>query len=196
MLAVFAAGCAVIALRAQVPAWLAWSLEFAVALLLVGIGARTIRNCFSGRYHFHFHRHGEVAPAAQERAAVTHAHLHFHSCDGAHDPAAHDAHLPRRARLRPLAVGMIHGLAGSAGLTLLVLTTIPSPWAGLTYLLVFGAGATAGMAALSTVLNLPLRRASTGVLWLRNARLAAGLANCAFGLFLAATALMPQNLPF
>lgn len=184
LLAVFVAGCMVIALRTQIPGWLEWSLEFAVALALIGIGAYTIRNCFAGRYHFHFHQHG----------GPQHAHLHFHGKHEQHNEQAHRAHLPVRHASQghthwrgPLSLGLLHGLAGTAGLTLLVLTTIPSPWLGAAYLLIFGFGALLGMAVLSTVLSVSLAWPSAGATWLRRVRLAAGVANVAFGLFLAIT---------
>jgi hypothetical protein len=59
---------------------------------------------------------------------------------------------------RPLVVGAIHGLAGSGALTALVLTTLPTTAARLTYMLLFGLGSTAGMAALSSLLGWPIAR--------------------------------------
>jgi len=59
---------------------------------------------------------------------------------------------------RPLLVGAVHGLAGSGALTALVLTTLPSTAARLSYIALFGLGSTLGMAALSGVLGWPLAR--------------------------------------
>src|SRR5207253_1257213 len=59
---------------------------------------------------------------------------------------------------RPLLVGAIHGLAGSGALTALVVATLPSTAARLTYMAVFGLGSTLGMAALSGALGWPLAR--------------------------------------
>jgi hypothetical protein len=56
---------------------------------------------------------------------------------------------------RPFLVGALHGVAGSAGLMLLVLTTIPSTLGGLVYVLVFGVGSTAGMLLLSGLIGIP-----------------------------------------
>jgi high-affinity nickel-transport protein len=189
LLAVFLAGCVVMVLRAQIPPWLEWSLEFTVALVLLGIGVHALRNCFAGRYHFHFHQHG----------GPQHAHLHFHPHHQRHNEQAHSAHLPAQQLTpwrAPLALGMLHGLAGTASLTLLVLATISSPWMGAAYLLSFGFGALLGMAALSTVLNASLARPAAGAAWLRGVRLAAGVANCGLGLFLAARAWLPAHFPF
>ena len=78
-----------------------------------------------------------------------HAHGHLGSPDAAH------VHLVRLGG-RPFLVGLLHGLAGSAALTLLVLGTIPSPIGALVYILVFGVGSTAGMLLLSGLVGLPV----------------------------------------
>jgi sulfite exporter TauE/SafE len=79
-------------------------------------------------------------------------------------PAQHSVHLhkiPRESSeyrsigLRPLLAGMIHGLAGSAALLLLLIPIIPSLWLKLTYLLVFGAGSIVGMMLMSWLVGLP-----------------------------------------
>jgi hypothetical protein len=57
-----------------------------------------------------------------------------------------------------LIVGAIHGLAGSGALTALVLTTLPTTTARLTYMALFGIGSTLGMATLSGLLGWPLAR--------------------------------------
>jgi high-affinity nickel-transport protein len=90
-----------------------------------------------------------------------------------------------RVGRRPYLVGLVHGMAGSAALMLLVLTTIPSPWLALLYVLLFGFGSVAGMLLMSVLLSLPLRftaRRLGGMIG--HVRLAAGLASTAFGLFL------------
>jgi hypothetical protein len=86
---------------------------------------------------------------------------------------------------KPFFVGMVHGLAGSAALMLLVLTTIPSPTAGLLYIVIFGFGSVGGMLVLSSLIGLPFiltaQRFTALNRWIR---LAAGLASVLFGLFL------------
>lgn len=85
----------------------------------------------------------------------------------------------------PLLVGIVHGLAGSGALMLLVLATIPSPLLGLAYIAVFGLGALGGMMALSALIALPallaaqrFERAQAGL------RLAAGALSIGVGLLL------------
>lgn len=74
-----------------------------------------------------------------------------------HGDAAHSHHhadpLPKGSR--PFLVGLLHGMAGSAALMLLVATAIPSQFGGLLYILVFGAGSTLGMLVLSGLIGLP-----------------------------------------
>jgi hypothetical protein len=186
LLSILLAGGVVLALRVHLPPWVEWSLELVVAFVLLGLGLHTIRAALRGRYHAHIHTHP---------GPLRHAHVHYHPREDAHDPAAHDAHLPA-ARRRPLWIGMVHGLAGTAGLTLLMLATIPSLWVGIAYLLLFGCGALVGMALLSTVLSWPLAQAPRRSRWVTAFRLAAGAANVAFGAFLVLQSLRPASLPF
>lgn len=87
--------------------------------------------------------------------------------------------------VRPLVVGIVHGMAGSAAVALLILTAIPHPGWGIAYLIFFGVGTIAGMmlitigiAAASVFLE---RKCSGSFRWFR---LSAGLLSLAFGVFL------------
>ena len=89
---------------------------------------------------------------------------------------------PASSPARPLVVGMVHGMAGSAAIALLVLATIRDSVLGLVYLLCFGAGTIAGMAGVTALVVLPLtiaaKRAGASRRWLAAA---SGLASLAFG---------------
>ena len=191
LLTLFALGSALVIFRLPMTPRMAWTIEFLVALVLIGLGARVLSLAFRGRYHFHVHEH----------AGHAHAHLHFHSVREdaySHEADPHD-HLPRAhaaGGLRPLLVGMAHGLAGTAGLTLLILTTIPSRALGIAYLVTFGAGALLGMAGFGAVLGAPLGRAAERLGWLRALRFAAGAFSFGLGLFLAVRAFFPSEFPF
>jgi high-affinity nickel permease len=88
--------------------------------------------------------------------------------------------------LRPVLVGLVHGLAGSAFVAMLVLTTIPTPSLGVAYLLVFGVGTVAGMALITTAIALPSAYGAGRLAgFQRHIQLAAGAASVAFGLYLA-----------
>ena len=181
LLTVLAAGSIIVLLRAQVSPRVEWALELGVAFVLIGLGVHTIGKCFRGRYHFHAHQHG----------AHEHAHLHYH----ASSQPGHEHTGPAR-RSPPLLLGMVHGLAGTAGLALLVLTSIPSRAVGIAYLLFFGAGALAGMAAFGALLGMPLARAARRLPLLTALRFAAGAASAAFGAVLSYRATLPGAWPF
>lgn len=91
-----------------------------------------------------------------------------------------------RAGLRSVLAGVVHGMAGSAALGLLVLATIREPAWAIVYLLVFGAGTVAGMLLITSTLMAPVallaarfRRAGSHFAWL------SGGFSLAFGVFLA-----------
>jgi hypothetical protein len=91
-----------------------------------------------------------------------------------------------RGYVRALVIGVVHGLAGSAAIALLVMTTIRDPGSAIVYLLVFGAGTIAGMMLITMAIAMPV--ASFGERFVRSQafiRLATGLASVALGLFLA-----------
>jgi len=90
--------------------------------------------------------------------------------------------------LRPLLVGIVHGTAGSAALTLLVLSTISSTLNGLLYILVFGIGSMLGMLTISVLLALPIQFAGERLhTAIRPIQIGAGVLSCVFGLYMAAT---------
>ncbi len=99
---------------------------------------------------------------------------------------ARHTHAPAPSAARPLVVGMVHGLAGSAAVALLVLATVTDPWWALAYLFLFGLGTIAGMIIVTAIIALP---ASLAVSRMRHARrwltVASGVASLAFGIFLA-----------
>jgi len=101
------------------------------------------------------------------------------------DRATH-AHTHARGALRPLAIGIVHGLAGSAAIALLVLASIQSARVAFAYLVVFGLGTIAGMLLITSAIALPLAALSVRLRGSEQnfARIAGGL-SLIFGLFLA-----------
>jgi hypothetical protein len=132
---------AVIALKITIPERLASALEFLVGLMLVGLGASLAATLVHERWHLHPHEHG----------GEPHLHLHSHRHRPDH---AHEHWL--RVSMKPFLVGMVHGLAGSAALTLMALSAVRTIWEGLVYIAVFGFGSILGMMALGMVITLPL----------------------------------------
>lgn len=162
------AGLAVIIFRLTIPDRLALSMEFLVGIVLVTLGAQILWQYRVRRVHAHRHRHEEE----QE------PHLHFHS----HADSPEHGHEHLTSRRKSLLVGMIHGMAGSAALMLIVLGTINSAWEGVAYILLFGAGSIAGMMAVSMLIGLPFALSAGRFTALNSGiRLAAGALSIALG---------------
>jgi ABC-type nickel/cobalt efflux system permease component RcnA len=139
------AGVAIVLGRAM-PDEFARPLETAVGIMLVGLGAHVLWRVWRDRVHFHRHGHDD---------GTVHIHAHGHAGETvAHARAAH-THV-HGFRWRTLLVGLMHGMAGSAALLVLAASRASSPAAGLGYVALFGIGSMVGMAALSTVIAVPL----------------------------------------
>jgi hypothetical protein len=139
--ALLATGLVVAAMAREIPPGVADVFELAVAIMLVVLGGRAIRRAT---------REGRIGMTA----------VHAHGA-GAHRHAGPDAHVHvarRTLALRPLIVGLVHGLAGSGALTALVLVKLPSSSMRLTYIALFGVGSIIGMSALSGLAGWPLAR--------------------------------------
>ncbi len=142
-----------------------------VALLLIGLGGSVLLRYARGRWHMHAHTH-EGAP---------HLHLHSHAQDASH---LH-AHAPADAR-RSLGFGVLHGLAGSAAILLLLVAAAPTRAAQLAYFLAFGVGTAVGMLLVSCTLAGVVRAASQrGARWATLLHVGAAVASVAVGIALA-----------
>jgi ABC-type nickel/cobalt efflux system permease component RcnA len=140
--ALLAAGVAVITFRLTISPEVERGLEMVVALVLILLGGHVLLRSL-GAWTLHRHEHAHDGQS--------HSHLHLHL--GPHDCSGH-VHLLRGGG-RPFLVGLLHGMAGSAALMLLVLASIPSLVGGLLYILVFGVGSTAGMLLISGLIGIP-----------------------------------------
>jgi high-affinity nickel-transport protein len=86
---------------------------------------------------------------------------------------------------RPIAIGFVHGLAGSAAVALLVLTAIKDPRWSVAYLIVFGAGTVAGMILVTAAMAVPVQLAAARLdAWQRKLQIASGAVSVAFGLLM------------
>ena len=151
-------------------------LEFAVGVMLLGLGGHIIYRLILERVHFHIHRHDN-----------NHAHFHAHSHAGeapqTHNPAHHD-HDHQPFPVRSLFIGMMHGMAGSAALLVLAASTATTPVLGFGYVALFGLGSILGMATLSAVIAVPLAISARFLTWANRAiQSATGLATMGLGAF-------------
>jgi High-affinity nickel-transport protein. len=172
-------GIIVLALRVAIPENVANWLEFAVALMIVALGVSALLAALRRRSDVHLHQH--------THDGVSHVHIHFHEPKTEHTGAASaHSHAVSRIGIKPLLVGAMHGLAGSAALTLLVLTQINSTALGLLYLAVFGLGSICGMLLMSGLIGLPFAlsaRRFNGVHY--GLQMIAGALSIVFGLWYA-----------
>ncbi len=156
--------------------------DLAVGLVVAWLGLAVLRRLRAERIHAHFHHHGDGR-----------WHLHFHSHAGErgpHDPAHHRHEHPPGPPWRAFAVGLLHGLAGSGPLVVLVAGTTGSLPSALGYMALFGVGSILGMGLLSLVLAFPLGWSARRTTRLARAlRTATGLAAVAVGLEVTARSL-------
>lgn len=172
-------GVIVLVLRIAIPEQVSNWLEFCVALMIIGLGVSAFMRAMRRRSEIHLHKH--------RHDGISHAHLHFHEDETQHHgPVEIHSHAVSRIGIKPLLVGAMHGLAGSAALTLLVLTQIESVALGILYLIIFGIGSIVGMLLMSTLVGLPFAlsaRRLTGLSY--GLQTAAGALSIAFGLWYA-----------
>lgn len=118
--------------------------ETLIGMLIVFLAVRLLVRWRRGLYHVHAHSHGD---------GDTHRHLHSHREDRTH---AHVHAVSHRTPLSAYGIGLMHGVGGSGGLTLLLLSTISNQTKAVGALLLFAAGTAVSMAVLSTAFGLAI----------------------------------------
>lgn len=142
-ISLFLAGIFVLLLNFQISERNERILEFCVGIMLTLLGLNVLRKLLKGgKLHFHTHEHGE--------REHTHPHIHAHATAD-----EKNSHHGFKFSPRALFIGMVHGLAGSAALMLLVIPTIQSQFLGLIYIVIFGVGSIGGMMLMSFLVGLP-----------------------------------------
>jgi len=186
-------GGAIVLFGLVIPQRLGLSLEFCVAVMLIILGAFNLsialrsaraRSAIKQQdHHEHPHRHGDYIHS--------HPHGHAPATHGHSEQSVPPARLDRRfgcskayRALRPTIIGVVHGLAGSAAIALLVLPIIHNPLWALMYLLIFGAGTIAGMMLITTAIAVPFSCSARCEFLHRHLGAAAGVVSFSFGLFL------------
>lgn len=167
-ISLFIVGAVVILLKLQISESTEARLEAIVGGMLILLGINALRKLFTAKeVHAHAHEHG------------TREHVHIHSHDK-EDETTHHRFSPRS-----ILIGMVHGLAGSAALMLLVVPTISSPVVALSYILIFGVGSIGGMMAMSFLIGLPLHFTAQRFNFLnKGIRLCAGVFSLCLGAFI------------
>jgi sulfite exporter TauE/SafE len=194
---IFGVGTAIILFNVVIPTRLGLSMELSVSVMLIVLG---VWNLVS------FLRAAPGVSAGSVSLAHSHSHAHggwVHSHPHAHVPNEEwPAALNERSVragfyqfFRPLMVGIVHGLAGSAAVALLILATIRNPTWAIIYLLIFGIGTIAGMMVITMSIASTFRFVGNRFAKF-NQRLAmvSGLVSVAFGVFLAYQICFVQGL--
>ncbi|MCF6305541.1 MAG: hypothetical protein L3J33_09230 [Rhodobacteraceae bacterium] len=147
-------------------------LEFAIGIMLIGLGVQVFYRLWKARVHLHVHDHG----------GQRHFHAHSHAGETLPHAVNPHHHKHRAFSFRAYAVGLAHGAAGSAGLVALAAAATQNAVTALVYILVFGVGSILGMAALTYAASWPLRLAEkTASRLLKTVQMAMGVAAVAVG---------------
>ena len=168
-LTLFALGVPIVLYRAYLPETVQRAAETAIGFLIAGLAVWLLVRWRRGAFHAHPHDHGDRS----------HAHLHSHST------SPHD-HARSRTPFGAFAVGLLHGIGGSAGVGILLVSTIDRTALAIGALGILAAFTAVSMTLLTTGFGLTLGRRSLGRL-----APALGVASLAFGLWYALGA---QNL--
>jgi len=161
-LTIFLVGIAIILFKIAIPTRIGLSMEFSVGLMLILLGVLNLTGKTRRWLSKANHTHGDLEATMLEKRKLS-GWLSF---------------------LRPLMVGIMHGLAGSAAIALLVMTTIQKPALEIFYILIFGIGTIAGMMLITGCIALPIAyTARKFTTWNHRLVYASGLLSLCFGLF-------------
>ena len=176
-------GLPLVLLNKYLPEVVSQVAEVTIGCIIVLLAVRLLVRWRRGFYHVHVHRHDSDEP---------HRHVHSHAKSNSHE---HGHRVPQRTPLSSYGVGLVHGVGGSGGLTLLLLSTISDKVQATGALLLFAAGTAVSMALLSTAFGLVIAGGPVARNFERVAPVLGGL-SMAFGAWYALGALGVVVYPF
>lgn len=185
-------GVAIIVFHVVIPPRVGLFLEFTVALALITLGILNLTGMLQiiiskltpgDPHHSHLHIHD----------ADPHIHIHHHEGKQESEKTGEKISLKGLIRqigifqfARPIVIGLIHGLAGSAAVAILILSTIQNPQVAILYLLIFGVGTIVGMMLITTLLGMPIIFTANRFAGMqRHITVASGILSVLFGVYLA-----------
>jgi high-affinity nickel permease len=193
---VLVVGAGIILFDLAIPTRVGLTMEFSVGLMLILLGVLNLTGAMAWISERFSPAHPQVTgnhAHVHEHDSKMHLHWHSHSAGKEHHGESltppkwmggATTQLGLFHTLRPLFVGLVHGLAGSAAVALLVLSTIREPKWAVLYLLIFGVGTIAGMMLITAAISLPFTFAGYKFAWLNQGLiLGSGVLSLGFGLF-------------
>jgi high-affinity nickel-transport protein len=175
---IFVVGTLIILFQITIPPRLGLSMEFAVAAMLILLGILNLTGALRWLQE-------RFTPGLQSVVAAPSATPHREKTASDSSTARLFQGIGLYNTLRPLVIGIVHGLAGSAAVALLVMTTIHDSWGAIAYLLLFGVGTVAGMMLITALIAMPFAFSTQKFAGLnRDVTIASGLLSLGFGLFL------------
>jgi len=173
---IFIVGALIILFGVEIPPRIGLSMEFCVAIMLVVLGILNLTGVMQ-----------KITSRYTPASSATPTSVLFSSSRRSAKSLVRESigRFGLYQCIRPLVIGLVHGLAGSAAVALLVLSTIHDPrWATL-YLLIFGAGTMLGMMCMTAAMAVPLTYSGDRFKDLsRYLGLASGMVSLCFGCFL------------
>ena len=134
--------------------------EASVGLMLIALAVYRLQKFFRGKKlilhthgHTHFHTHGNLHAGADHK----HLHVHFAPKQNFKHTQLH-LHTHNHSHKLAYGVGLVHGLAGSGALVVLVMAQIKNPFDGLVYLLIFSCGCIGGMLVAAGIFSVPFSK--------------------------------------
>ncbi|MBA4154441.1 sulfite exporter TauE/SafE family protein [Flavobacterium sp.] len=156
-LTIFVVGILMIGFKVAVNKHVFSYLEATVGIMLIGLGIYRLLKLFKKNIHSHTYSHKH---SHSHSTGITHSHLHSHTYSHSHSNVILNHEHPTNLNnfKAAFSIGLVHGLAGSGALVVLVLTQMQSALQGLIYIFIFGIGSILGMFLASGLFSIPFTK--------------------------------------